>query len=223
MSSDQPLAYLDKAVEIQLQSSSEDAEILYNGIIIETDHQRIVVRVPAKGSFVDQTSQPAVVRILSGSQEIGSFSTKIVEHLLDPAQDYELIALLPGDDVNAEDSRKTERLKLRVVGQLYLNAVKTVLLPSHTRQKPIPIVVRDISDGGAQILTERALPEHATVTLSVRVEGTSFEESAEIRWGRRVSQEFYLYGLRFTNRDLYLQQIVRQLSERPPSQGHNRR
>lgn len=219
MSSEKPLAYLNKAVEIRVRSSSDETETIYNGTIVETNQQKIVVQASAKESFDDQTAQSAEVRILSGTEEIGSFPTKIVEHLLDPAQEYELIALLPGDDVSARDSRRAERLKLRIVGKLYLNAVKTVLLPSHTRQTPIPIVVRDISDGGAQILTERALPEDASVTLSVRLEGTSFEESAEIRWGRRVSQRFYLYGLRFTNRDLYLQQIVRQLSERPPSQG----
>lgn len=95
-----------------------------------------------------------------------------------------------------------------------LVSLRNGVLPSSMRMKDYRVVIRDISATGVQILTDTPMPEQAVVEISFSIGNEAFAEQAEVAWAK-VVDTFFLFGIRFIDPDLFLQQVLNDRRSRP--------
>ena len=223
------LLFLNKYAELQLfrdqtgASVNEAAELQDKSI--ETNEG---AKVKAKIQFVDKHSigltynssaletpdyenHLALVDVYDGPDVIACFNSTVTKHWADPENQRETIYLRFPESIKTQVFSAAERQKIKIPASMHIVSKSAQILPQEISGRVIPVVIRDISETGAQIVSELKLSKSFRVSLKFGLEGERFEVLAEIVWAGTVDK-FYIYGLRFLNASFITVKAIRELS-----------
>ena len=222
------LAFLNKFAELRLlkeqnRAAEQDSVELQGNSMEATE----VVKIKAKIQFVDEHSiglacnstrsetpdyegYVACVDIYEGPDVIASFDSTVTKHWADPEHQKEILYLRFPESVKTHVFPVAERHRLKIPASMHIVSKSAQILPQEVRGRVVPVVIRDISETGAQIVTELKLSKFFRVSLKFHLEGDRFEVLAELVWAE-ATDKFYIYGLRFLNADFLTVKAIREL------------
>ena len=223
------LQFLNKFVELHLFEKQPGA--LGENSVKPQDESigtSSVAKIKAKIQFVDEhsigltynstTSETtdyeaylAFVDVYDGPDVIASFDSTVTKHWADPENQKGTLYLRFPESIQTQVFPAAERHKIRIPASMHIVSKSSQILPQEIRGRIIPVVIRDISETGAQIVSELKLSKFFRVSLKFDLEGERFEVLAEIVWAE-TADKFYIYGLRFLNADFITVKAIRALS-----------
>jgi len=151
------------------------------------------------------------VDVYEGPDIIAGFSSIVTKHWVDPLKGISTLYINYPKNIHSRLFPAAERHKIKIPASLHIVSRSGQILAREIRQRAIPIVIRDISETGAQILSELRLSDLFHVSLNFKLQKQDFEVLAEIVWAQ-TADKYYLYGLRFLNIDLTAARAIRNLS-----------
>ncbi len=192
------------------QSARTDLDCIYVGRITELDSHRIMVKCEWPDPFVLQVEN--LVEVTSCDETLTKFSffSSVRDHYLDEQNKQQVFLLSVPKEVNRMEHREAQRSEFKQSGMMRIIHVRSGLPPLTMRNKTYPVVIRNVSETGVQVLTNIQVPDQVIVELSFTIAGESLAEQAEVVWAR-VVDEFFIYGMRFTNSSLFLRQLLRNM------------
>ncbi|GEM_PF-5340417 len=176
------------------------------GRIVRTDRQHIWVEITTAASEEDLRGTDVHVALYDSDGGTGSFAARVLEQSDQGSR--QMLALQYPAVIESSDQRQHPRADARISASLYHISTKGVLRPFKERRRNLAAVIRDLNETGTQILTTAELPSEARVVVDFSFRGVRFQEPADVMWSRFASGHF-LYGLRFSQPNFVLQDMLR--------------
>lgn len=199
--------------QVQISIPGNEEKAIARGTVTGVDRDSIEVTCPSSDEHVQYTQgQAVIIRILIGGRALFSFRSQIQEHRLTPGDQSEVFILEALEEVEGSpEKRKAYRAEIRQGGTVQLISIKDTRLPYSVQRKIVPVVVKDLSETGVQIVTKLKLPRDLRVLLTLRP-GTrnSVQVIADLVWTRAAGQA-HRYGFQFVNLDIGLRLGLREL------------
>lgn len=214
------ISLLNRWVEIHSPASSTDQSSktrpprIWRGKISQTDRDTLVINCYGQEGYMNCENATVTVKVLDNTRESGAFSTKVRRHFYDPEEEKETLVVAYPKAVQVEEVRENPRVELKLPGRINAISSNGETLPLEVRRQVHPVVIRDVSETGVQVLTTTQLPERAQVVITFRLDNTPIRENADVMWSRVAMERYYLYGLQFRNPDSVTKQIIRTMHSR---------
>ncbi len=177
------------------------------GTIYRVDSETVWVRIAQSGASSPTVGRPVDVHLFDGDEQRGTFSSRIIVHRLEDDESHVLGLQYP-NHLASSDMRRQPRAETKIPARFFHMATKGTLLPFRERRLEHPAVIRDLNETGAQILSDTEFPHEARLVLNFTFRGIKFEEAGDIVWSQSAGERF-LYGLRFNQLNIVIQDILR--------------
>ena len=177
------------------------------GIVFRVDTDSIWIRANHSEGPGPETGQMVEIFLSDGAVPKGSFISRVTDQFQE-SPDNMVIGVDYPTRVYSNEMRQQHRFDAKIIARFHHVATDGVLQPFKERRQSHGAVIRDLHEQGAQIVTDAALPHNARLTITFSFRGLRFEEAADVVWSEAAGTR-YLYGLRFTQLNLVIQDLLR--------------
>lgn len=192
------------------KETEEDTRRIERGVIIRVDRQMYVVSLLAE-DYQQRKGKRVTVNIFQDNQVVFSFPSVILNAYEVQAEKKRLFVLQIPVEYQPITKRAKPRVDTKAPGLINIHSLKGTIFPFLIRKKEGRIVILDVSETGAQIATNLALPKEMRISLSFSLkEGERIALDSDILWCK-TDGGLYRYGLRFVSPSPQEQSLLRKI------------
>lgn len=182
-----------------------------NGKITKTTNSTITLTCAAAETYQDLNHKEVKVEVFADYNVLSSFKGKIINHFVDREEKKELLIMDSPTEAEFNESRTKLRVNVKLPVTMQLIALGNQSLPIELQRKYIRGIIRDISEGGAQVVSTIKIPKNLQVLINVELPSNrKLMLKAELLWSQ-AHKSGYQYGFRFLGVDLQHRSMLRQI------------
>lgn len=199
---------LNRWIELSITAGSK-ATVL-SGKVVQVDRKTLTIMCPRQDRFRSLKGEAVTAFVLVEGQVETEFATSIIQHSVDTTQQAEAFVLVYPDSFQRRGHRSADRLETKMPAKVSIIYVDDELMPLEVRRRQLSVIIADISENGARMMSNILFPERAQLVLRFCLRSEEFHPMAAIAWSRAVS-DYYTYGLEFVKPDRGMQQTIREI------------